>query len=213
MVAPIDERHPEAPSGYPTPFHQSLICASTANPRPTTSGSFGLLCKMLVATPSIGIHPPEGMFNLGLPLSTLTAGNITGYEDRLNLNSETYYYSIVTTDGFDEFDSVQTIEVTPTQSIRVSEAISRDLIGAEDANPGDRVTLSFHPFGRLPRQRYACPAYGGRPSILIHRSCRAADLCTHWHHLWRFRGYFGGRFDQVLMRFADFVVALRFCCS
>ena len=28
-----------------------------------------------------------------------------------------------------------------------------------------------------------------------------------------FAGYFGGRFDQVLMRFADFVVALRFCCS
>ena len=113
--------------------------------------------------------PPEGMFNLGLPLSTLTAGNITGYEDRLNLNSETYYYSIVTTDGFDEFDSVQTIEVTPTQSIRISEAIGRDLLSAEEANSGDQVTLSFHPFGTdyLGRDMLARLMEGARVSLFI----------------------------------------------
>ena len=97
---------------------------------------------MLVATPSIGITPRQRGCLTGVTAVNLTAGNITGYEDRLNLNSETYYYSIVTTDGFDEFDSVQTIEVTPTQSIRVSEAISRDLIGARTQS-GDQFPYLF----------------------------------------------------------------------
>ena len=57
--APVDERHPEAPSGYPDTLEPSLICASSSNPLRTMSGSFGLLCKMLVATPSIAITPRQ----------------------------------------------------------------------------------------------------------------------------------------------------------
>ena len=210
--APIDERHPEAPSGYPDTL------ASVTNLRvdgePTTH-YVRLVWSPVQDAGGYAVYrnntAPEGMFNLGLPLSTLTAGNITGYEDRLNLNSETYYYSIVTTDGFDEFDSVQTIEVTPTQSIRVSEAISRDLIGAEDANPGDRVTLSFHPFGTdyLGRDMLARLMEGARVSLFIGLVAPLIYVLIGIIY-GGFAGYFGGRFDQVLMRFADFVVALPF---
>ena len=42
-----------------TPLNQSATCASTANPLPITSGSFGPLRKMLVAMPSIAITPRQ----------------------------------------------------------------------------------------------------------------------------------------------------------
>jgi hypothetical protein len=60
-----------------------------------------------------------------LPLETLEAGNVVGFEDRLNLKSQTYFYSIIPTDGLDEFDVVTTLKVTPVQSITMSQALER----------------------------------------------------------------------------------------
>ena len=54
---------------------------------------------------------PEGINDLGLPLGSTMAGNAVSYEDRLNLEARRYY-SIVSTDGFDESFTYSTFEVT-----------------------------------------------------------------------------------------------------
>ena len=147
---------------------------------------------------------------LGLPLASLTAGNIVGFEDRLNLKSQTYYYSIIPTDGFDEFDVVSTLEVSPQQSITVSQALERQLIDSDD-RPGQTVQLAFHPLGTdyLGRDMLARLMQGARVSLFI--GVVAPLIYVLFGVFYGgFAGYLGGTTDQVLMRFADFVVALPF---
>ena len=51
------------------------------------------------------------------------------YEDRLSLEDREYYYSIVPTDGLDEYESYSTLKVIPQLVLTIDEAIERNLIG------------------------------------------------------------------------------------
>ena len=157
-------------------------------------------------------HLPESINDLGLPLGTKLAGNEVSYEDRLNLEGRDYYYSIVSTDGYDESDSYITLKVTPNLAITRTEALSRGLI-TEDSKVanGETINLEFHPFGTdyLGRDMLARLMEGARVSLFI--GIVAPFLYVMFGIFYGgFAGYFGGNLDAVLMRFADFVVALPF---
>ena len=153
---------------------------------------------------------PEGFNDLGLPLGSTHAGNETGYEDRLSLEPLTYYYSVVPTDGFDEYEVYSVLTITPQLTITIDEAKARNLV-SDTAAPGDVVSLEFHPLGTdyLGRDMLARLMEGARVSLFI------GIFAPFFFVLFGiayggFAGYFGGTLDAVLMRFADFVVALPF---
>ncbi|MBD3646904.1 MAG: hypothetical protein HUJ31_05500, partial [Pseudomonadales bacterium] len=71
---------------------------------------------------------PTGFNDLGLPLGSTLGGNEVSYEDRLDLNPTTYYYSIVPTDGIEEYEVWSTLEVTPTMPVPPRAAREPDLL-------------------------------------------------------------------------------------
>jgi oligopeptide transport system permease protein len=153
---------------------------------------------------------PEGFNDLGLPLGSTYTGNEIGYEDRLSLESLTYYYSVVPTDGFDEYEVYSVLTVTPQLTITVDEAKARNLV-SDTARPGDLISLEFHPLGTdyLGRDMLARLMEGARVSLFIGIFAPLFFVLFGIAY-GGFAGYFGGRLDAVLMRFADFVVALPF---
>ena len=208
---PIAYAHPAEPAGYPDTLDAVTGFAPVGTPN-TQSIRFTWLPVKDAGGYSIyrSETEPTGLQGLGLPLETLEAGNIIGFEDRLNLKSQTYFYSIIPTDGFDEFDVVTTIKVTPLQSITVSQALERGLTDPTD-EPGRSVLLDFHPFGTdyLGRDMLARLMQGARVSLFI--GVVAPFVYVLFGVFYGgFAGYLGGKIDQFLMRFADFVVALPF---
>lgn len=155
---------------------------------------------------------PETINDLGLPLGGTLAGNEVSYEDRLNLEQRPYFYSVVPTDGFDEMDQYATATITPNLAITRDEATNRGLIDeGDEIEGGTIIDLEFHPFGTdyLGRDMLARLMEGARVSLFI-GICAPLLYVLFGITYGGFAGYFGGRFDQVLMRFADFVVALPF---
>tara|TARA_E500000331_G_C17268721_1_gene718207 strand:+ start:3918 stop:5306 length:1389 start_codon:yes stop_codon:yes gene_type:complete len=153
---------------------------------------------------------PEDFNDLGLPLGGTFAGNEVSYEDRLSLESRSYYYSVVPTDGFDEYESFSVVEIIPRTSITLDEARSRGLL-PEGKTIGEEVSLKFHPFGTdyLGRDIMARLMEGARVSLFI--GIFAPLFYVLFGVIYGgFAGYFGGQIDALLMRFADFVVALPF---
>ena len=152
-------------------------------------------------------HAPTGPGDLGLPLGETEAGNEVGYEDRLQLEARTYYYSVLASDGFDEAEERVTLAVEVEQAIVLAQAERRG-IGGE---VGERVRLEAHPLGTdyLGRDLLARLIYGARTSLFI--GVVGPLLYVLLGTLYGgFAGYLGGRVDIWLMRFADFVVALPF---
>ncbi len=94
----------------------------------------------------------------------------------------------------------------------VAEARERGLVANEAALvPGDRVELALHPLGTdyLGRDMLARLMAGARVSLFIGIG---APLCFVLFGVFfgSVAGFIGGKTDQVMMRFADFVVALPF---
>ena len=208
---PVDQGHPAEPTGYPDTLDAVTGFATMGTPN---TQSIQLTWSPVQDAGGYSIYrsesEPSGLQGLGLPLETIDAGNILGFEDRLNLKSQTYFYSIIPTDGLDEFDVVTTLKVTPVQSITMSQALERGLIDPSDA-PGRSVSLAFHPFGTdyLGRDMLARLMQGARVSLFI--GVVAPFIYVLFGVFYGgFAGYLGGKIDQFLMRFADFVVALPF---
>jgi oligopeptide transport system permease protein len=152
-------------------------------------------------------HEPEGPNDLGLPLGETEAGNQVGYEDRLQLEARTYYYSVLASDGIDEAEERATLAVQVEQAIVASQARRRGIEG----EVGQRARLEPHPLGTdyLGRDMLARLIYGARTSLFI--GMVGPFLYVLLGTLYGgFAGYLGGRVDIWLMRFADFVVALPF---
>jgi oligopeptide transport system permease protein len=154
---------------------------------------------------------PQGFNDLGLPLGA-TYGDEISYEDRLSLESRDYYYSVVPTDGFDEYETFTQIIVHPALALTREEAMERGLIeNLDDVTVGEEITIEFHPLGTdyLGRDMLARLMEGARVSLFI--GIVAPFLYVFGGIIYGgFAGYFGGKLDVFLMRFADFVVALPF---
>ena len=156
-------------------------------------------------------HRPESFEDLGLPLGS-TYPDKPAYEDRLSLEARDYHYSVVPTDGLDEYENYVQIKVTPILTITLEEAHQRGLIkDGGEVRVGDEITIEFHPLGTdyLGRDMLARLMEGARVSLFI--GIVAPFLYVAIGVLYGgFAGYFGGSLDVLLMRFADFVVALPF---
>ncbi|MFP6796459.1 MAG: ABC transporter permease [Pseudomonadales bacterium] len=150
---------------------------------------------------------------LGLPLTDIVNANLPGFEDRLDLKPRTYFYSVVAlnSDGFEQ-RGYATIEVPVVRVITVIEAVARGLLEPNgQLLIGETVYLDFHPLGTdyLGRDMLARLMHGARVSLFI--GIVAPFLYVLVGILYgSLAGFVAGRWDQLLMRFADFVVALPF---
>ena len=149
----------------------------------------------------------------GIPRAEFFENATLTFEDRLDIKPGTYYYTIVTlnADGsLSRETSALTVDVQRVTT--VAEARERGLVANEAALvPGDRVELALHPLGTdyLGRDMLARLMAGARVSLFIGIG---APLCFVLFGVFfgSVAGFIGGKTDQVMMRFADFVVALPF---
>ena len=149
----------------------------------------------------------------GVPRAEFFDNSTLTFEDRLDIKPGTYYYTIVAlnADGsLSRETSALTVDVQRVTT--VAEARERGLVANEAALvPGDRVELALHPLGTdyLGRDMLARLMAGARVSLFIGIG---APLCFVLFGVFfgSVAGFIGGKTDQVMMRFADFVVALPF---
>ncbi|MCZ6616763.1 MAG: ABC transporter permease [Gammaproteobacteria bacterium] len=150
---------------------------------------------------------------LGLPLAENFSAQDVAFEDRLDLVPGRYYYSVLGVDeSGEEVGYLETLEVDVFRVITLEEATLRGWVDdTANLQIGDAVTLGLHPLGTdyLGRDMLARLMYGARVSLFI-------GICAPFIYVLfgvmygSAAGFVGGRFDQILMRFADFVVALPF---
>ena len=154
---------------------------------------------------------PEGA--LGLPIGDVLTPNTVSFEDRLDLQPTNYYYSVVAIDASAaESARYRTIEVPVTRVLTAADAVAKGLIDdAASVQPGEVLKLQLHPLGTdyLGRDMLARLMHGARVSLFIGIVAPFAYVLLGILY-GSVAGFAGGRPDQALMRFADFVVALPF---
>lgn len=146
----------------------------------------------------------------GLPLQETTGNH---FEDLLDLRPQTYYYTLVVLDeGGRETDTHHTIKGKIARVITLTDARGRGLVGANEVpDSGAVFKLALHPLGTdyLGRDMLSRLMHGARVSLFI--GFFAPFLYVLFGVVYgSTAGFLGGATDQVLMRFADFVVALPF---
>jgi oligopeptide transport system permease protein len=156
---------------------------------------------------------PRDADDLGLPLIRLLPHELS-YRDRLGLETRSYFYSIVAVSNGEESRNYATVPVDVEQAILLSEARYRGLVGegvADDAAVGSRIRLESHPLGTdyLGRDMLARLMWGARTSLFIGIFAPLIYVAIGLIY-GGLAGYSGGRTDDVMMRFADFVIALPF---
>ena len=159
------------------------------------------------------ILDPEPDGALGLPIGDVPIPAVVSYEDRLDLKQRIYYYSVVAIDQLgNESSRYATIPVAVTRVITAAEAAEKGLVAdAADLALGDVVQLHLHPLGtdHLGRDMLARLMHGARVSLFIGIVAPFAYVLVGILY-GSVAGFMGGRVDQLLMRFGDFVVALPF---
>jgi len=157
---------------------------------------------------------PGGVNDLGLPLGEVRGAGSASFEDRLGLEPRTYYYSVLPMFGNDEGGAYATLRTEVRQAISISEAKYRGLVDPEQPDAsliGSEIRLTAHPLGTdyLGRDVLARIIYGARTSLFI--GITAPLIYVLFGLIYGgLSGYLGGRLDNALMRFADFVIALPF---
>ena len=154
---------------------------------------------------------PGPEHDLGLPLGEVVGSDQTRFEDRLDLDPMRYYYSVVPLDADGmELAPGPPLAVDVTRVITAELAVARGLVPqTRKLADGDAVRLALHPFGTdyLGRDLLARLMYGARVSLSI--GIVAPFFFVLIGILYgSIAGFVGGRVDSVLMRFADFVIAL-----
>ncbi|MEZ5551877.1 MAG: ABC transporter permease [Pseudomonadales bacterium] len=149
---------------------------------------------------------------LGLPLMENFGTDNTRFEDRLDLTPRTYHYSVIAYAAGGTEVGFETLEVQVKRVITLEQAREAGLVAPDETvNLGDEVFLAIHPLGTdyLGRDLLARLMHGARVSLFI--GIVAPFLYVLFGVVYgSAAGFIGGRFDSVLMRFADFVVALPF---
>jgi oligopeptide transport system permease protein len=156
---------------------------------------------------------PRDADDLGLPLVQLLPHEL-GYKDRLGLETRQYYYTVVPLYDGRESRAYASIAVEVEQAILLSEARYRGLIDADIQDSeavGTRIRLESHPLGTdyLGRDMLARLMWGARTSLFI-GICAPLLYVSIGLIYGGLAGYTGGRMDNLMMRFADFVIALPF---
>lgn len=159
------------------------------------------------------VFPPGQTGSPGLPITDVTRDGQYHFEDRMNLQPRTYYYTLVGRDA--EGERVwrsDVLEVSVERVITAAEVRQRGLVDDPDTlAPGDEVRLAWHPLGTdyLGRDMLARLMAGARVSLFI--GILAPVLFVLFGVVYgAVSGFLGGRVDAVLMRIADFVIALPF---
>ena len=152
-------------------------------------------------------HEPESSQDLGLPLGSTFVPEELGFEDRLQLRPQSYWYTVIASTEFVESPVFTTQRFDVSRAITLSQAVERGL----PAEPGSEVQLPAHPFGTdtLGRDLLARVMYGARVSLFIgiFAPLLFVLIGTVYGGI---AGFFGGSIDIVMMRIADFVIALPF---
>ena len=149
---------------------------------------------------------------LGLPLMENFGNQSAHFEDRLDLTPRTYHYSVIAYDETGTELALETLAVSVERVVTLEQVRDNGL--ADDPASvalGDTVYLSIHPLGTdyLGRDLLARLMHGARVSLFI--GIFAPFLYVLFGVVYgSVAGFIGGRLDQLLMRFADFVVALPF---
>ena len=204
-----------APSGVVTSASAAPEDLRLAEPATTQS------VRLLWERPAIAasyriyrsVYDPAPDRALGLPLADIVDPADTRFEDRLDLEAIRYWYSVVAvdTDGVESAEYA-VLAVEPDLVISAGEAETRGWI--EDAaavSVGDEIGLPNHPLGTdyLGRDMLARLMFGARVSLFIGVVAPFLFVLAGIAY-GATAGFVGGRTDQVMMRFADFVVALPF---
>ena len=159
------------------------------------------------------LFDPEPDGALGLPIGDILSPTAVSFEDQLDLQPTDYYYSVVALDALGaESESYRTLPVAVTRVVTAEEAIAKGLIeDAASVEPGDTLKLQLHPLGTdyLGRDMLARLMHGARVSLFIGIVAPFAFVLLGILY-GSVAGFAGGKPDQALMRFADFVVALPF---
>jgi len=148
--------------------------------------------------------------HLGMPLARLIDLE-TAYQDRLNLHSRPYFYSVVA-----EYPDREELVYGPV-SVFPEQAISRyhvELMGlniAENDSGEEQVLLPAHPLGtdQLGRDILARLTAGARTSLLIGIVAPLLFVGLGFSY-GALAAYQGGWLDEIMMRVADFVIGLPF---
>ena len=149
----------------------------------------------------------------GIPLAEYFDNSTLFFEDRLDLKPRRYYYSVVSLGENGELlEEYQSIPVDPQRVTTISEAQVKGLVGINsELRVGETINLSLHPLGTdyLGRDMLARLMHGARVSLFIGIGAPCFFILFGIVY-GSVAGFIGGRVDQILMRFADFVVALPF---
>lgn len=154
---------------------------------------------------------PQTVYDLGLPLGDTLSEQVVGFEDRLKLRVQTYFYSVVALNHAGEMLSYSTVEVVPEPAIAELDAQLQGLLEGGHIQPGEAVSLPAHPLGTdsLGRDMLSRLMHGAQTSLFI--GIVAPLLFVSLGVIYgAVAGYLGGMADNILMRFADFVIALPF---
>jgi oligopeptide transport system permease protein len=159
------------------------------------------------------IGNPEPGRALGLPIAVILDPHRVSFEDRFDLEAVRYWYSVVALDAAGaEAEDYAVFTVEPALVISADEAVARGWVAAGSAvRVGDTVALPVHPLGTdyLGRDMLSRLMHGARVSLFI--GVVAPLLFVFFGIVYgSAAGFAGGRVDQLLMRVADFVVALPF---
>lgn len=210
VTAPVPDVAPLPAAQLPAPEQLTVVDANTERVRLRWLPVPGALRYDIYRH----THRPKSRDDLGLPIGTTFSATQVSYEDGLQLRPRTYYYSVVASDGTDASPHYATVSAKPRSAISWLEAQLQGLVPA-DADPAswpaDTVSLPGHPLGTdyLGRDLLARLIYGARTSLFI--GVTAALLFVGFGALYgAAAGFVGGWVDNVMMRFADFVVALPF---
>lgn len=159
------------------------------------------------------VEPETGTGIYGLPLGTTGSADVTGFEDLLDLRPGASYYSVVAIDDLgNETSRGETLLVDVANAITLEEAKDRGLLKQDETRAlGSTIKFALHPMGTdyLGRDMLARLMQGAQVSLFI--GIIAPLLFVSFGVAFgSVAGFLGGRIDQLMMRFADFVVALPF---